>query len=51
MSKMLLFVLLIMPGGFVIVPALLLVRRLIQRHRKGGQPRLSQPSRSVHVHA
>ena len=51
MSKVLLFVLLIMPGGFVIVPGLLLVRRLIQRHRKSGQPRLSQPPAGVHVHA
>lgn len=51
MSKLLLFVLLIMPGGFVIVPAVLLLRRLIQRQRKHGQPRPSQPPSSVHAHA
>jgi hypothetical protein len=43
------FVLLVMPGGFVILPALLLLRRVWQRNRRSGVPRLSRPS--VHVHA
>ena len=50
LSKAMLFVLLIMPGGFVILPALLLVRRLWQRRqRDSNMPRLSRPP--VHVHA
>ena len=50
LSKAFLFMLLIMPGGFVILPGLLLLRRLWQRRRKNG-PRLSGPPGPIHVHA
>lgn len=51
LSKAMLFVLLIMPGGFVILPALLLLRRLWQRHRRGDRPRLSGPPGPLTAHA
>jgi hypothetical protein len=49
LSKAMMFVLLVMPGGFVILPALLLLRRVWQRNRRSDAARLSHPP--VHVHA